>query len=480
MSDIIVKHTSVVITDYSLGDCVYVERLLSTWDKLYHRHIPYYIYDKNKREMRLPRGIDIIKLQKIYGKSAILDKDCDPYQEVSFKLKVPPRDNIQKKAISFLLGKGDFEYTLPHSQLSLNLNTGDGKTYCCIAAMTMLGMRTIIVTHKDSIKEQWLKSLITFTTLDDSLICNLDSSSKMTRYKEKSRIKEKVFLINHRSLHSYAKKYGWEGLTEFFEDMKFGLKIYDEAHKEFTNILRVDAYTNTKKTFYVTANFGQSDKDKERIFSNAFSNVMKFGVETLIGKKRHIVYMPYFFNSYPEPEEIVKIRGAVGFNRNAYCDYQVKNGLIFEVCTKLLMSYMKKQPYKVLVLFSKINAVDEYYKYLSDIVTDKRIIEIHSNVPDEDKLLMRESDIIISTPMSIGTGDDIKGLGCVIMTEPYSSKITANQVSGRLRDLGNDEECFYIEPIDMGFQYTVKMYKERLRFFKKKCKKVIEIDEAKK
>lgn len=480
MSDIYVRHTSVIITDYNLGDCFYIEKSLSYWDKVYFRHVPYFIYNEERRELRLPRGIDIIRLQKFYNKSANLIKECDPYQEVSFKLKVEPRDNIQKKAISFLLGIGDFYYTNTHSQLSLNLNTGDGKTYCCIAAMTQLGMRTIIVTHKDSIKLQWLKSLIDFTTLDDKLICNFDSTNKMETYLKKDTIKEKVFLINHRSLHSYAKKHGWEGLSDFFKHMKFGLKIYDEAHKEFANILKVDAYTNTKKTFYVTANFGQSDHEKEKIFSNAFANVMKFGVETLIGKRRHIVYMAYFFNTFPFPEDMKNIRGPMGFNRNEYCDYQVEHGVLFDLCTQISLSYMNKKPYKILILFSKISAVDSYYEYITKEIKDKKIVPIHSNVPDEYRSMIPEADIIISTPMSIGTGDDIKGLGCVIMTEPYSSKITANQVSGRLRDLGNEDDCFYIEPVDIGFPHTIKMYKERLRFFKKKCKKVIEVDEIKK
>jgi hypothetical protein len=61
------------------------------------------------------------------------------------------------------------------------------------------------------------------------------------------------------------------------------------------------------------------------------------------------------------------------------------------------------------------------------------------------------------------------------MTEPYSSQVTASQVSGRLREYGPDAYTFYIELVDVGFKRVFEMYKKRLPVFKKKCVKVLEL-----
>lgn len=62
------------------------------------------------------------------------------------------------------------------------------------------------------------------------------------------------------------------------------------------------------------------------------------------------------------------------------------------------------------------------------------------------------------------------------MTEPYSSSVTAKQVSGRLREYAPDAYTFYIELVDTGFPKVVEMYKKRLKVFKKKCVSINEID----
>ena len=58
------------------------------------------------------------------------------------------------------------------------------------------------------------------------------------------------------------------------------------------------------------------------------------------------------------------------------------------------------------------------------------------------------------------------------MTEQYSSKIIANQTSGRLREYGPEECTFYVELVDVVFQRAREMYNKRLPIFKKKCLQV--------
>ena len=78
----------------------------------------------------------------------------------------------------------------------------------------------------------------------------------------------------------------------------------------------------------------------------------------------------------------------------------------------------------------------------------------------------KSCDIICSTIKSSGTGVDIKGLRCIINLEPFSSKVTCNQLAGRLREYGPDMYRFYVELIDIGFSKVNDMYRKRLKKFK--------------
>ena len=103
------------------------------------------------------------------------------------------------------------------------------------------------------------------------------------------------------------------------------------------------------------------------------------------------------------------------------------------------------------------------------------VIDYHE-VSDEEKAEAFTKDVISGTPLSLGTGFDIPGLRFMIMTEPYSSKLTAKQVSGRLREYSPDMFTFYVEIVDVGFPKVVEMYKKRLKVFKEKCVAVNVID----
>ena len=86
--------------------------------------------------------------------------------------------------------------------------------------------------------------------------------------------------MNHQTLTSYAKSHGWNAVRDFFKKIHVGVKVYDEAHLSFKNVLRLDMFSNTMKTFYLTANFGRSDSREASLFRRCFSSVYKFGEET--------------------------------------------------------------------------------------------------------------------------------------------------------------------------------------------------------
>jgi len=126
MNKITVNHTSITISDYNLNDNLYLEKLLSIWNESQFKYeTKGFEYKPDTKELIIPRGLDLNYLEKIFNSNVEIDYKPDNYESASFRLKKEPRNDIQRKAISYLLGEGtSFNYTKKFSQLSLNLDTG--------------------------------------------------------------------------------------------------------------------------------------------------------------------------------------------------------------------------------------------------------------------------------------------------------------------------------------------------------------------
>jgi superfamily II DNA or RNA helicase len=469
MKTIKVKHTSIVIPEYKLGDKNELERALSIWDQVYYKLEPKgYKYREDTQELLIPRGISIGYLEKLFNCPCDIIYEHDPYQAAVYKLKTEPRDDTQRRGISFLIGEGDFKYTKKYSQLALNFNTGLGKTYTAITALTILKLKSIIITHADKIKYQWLKEFEDKTYINKEFIYDIKGSDAIDRLLKNKNLKYKVYLVNHRTIYSYAKSNGWDKVTELFKHLQVGIKIFDEAHLEFENMINIDLYTNTMKTFYLTANFERSEQQENKLFDTCFKNVIKYGIEENITQDKYIKYLAVLFNTRPRIDEEMWVKGLFGFDKNRYIGYQMEKGILFNVILTIVRKMLGVGG-KQLIMLSTIDATKKVYEFIKDQELGVKVALYNSTIDKDSKESALEADIIISTPKSLGTGADIKGLRFVINTEQYGSKITANQVSGRLRTLPDNENCGYIELIDFGFKTVVNLYKRRLKYLKSKC-----------
>ena len=66
MNKIIVYRTHIEIQNYNLKDCPQLENTFSVYDMTYHKRFPKgMIYDKDKKILMLPRGIDISFLENL-------------------------------------------------------------------------------------------------------------------------------------------------------------------------------------------------------------------------------------------------------------------------------------------------------------------------------------------------------------------------------------------------------------------------------
>ena len=71
---LILKHTSIHVTDYTMGDCETLENYFKLYDPITHtKYFKGIIFDEEKHEMILPRGLDIYFLENHLGVQAEID-----------------------------------------------------------------------------------------------------------------------------------------------------------------------------------------------------------------------------------------------------------------------------------------------------------------------------------------------------------------------------------------------------------------------
>jgi len=100
--------------------------------------------------------------------------------------------------------------------------------------------------------------------------------------------------------------------------------------------------------------------------------------------------------------------------------------------------------------------------FIGEIKKEKRIEELS-------KL------IILTNPSIFDKAIDVSDLEVLINYVPFGSIVKTEQIIGRLR-YKEDKSSILIDVTDYGFDECIKQFKIRKRFYKKKAKKIIEIE----
>lgn len=482
---IIVKNTCIIINNYKLGDCPKLEGIFSIWDPTKHtRYLVCLYYDEKEKKLYLPRGLDIWYIEDLFQTKAIVEKNMyDEFDTFSdMKIRYLPRDETQEKALRFMIGKGEYSQTARKSQLLINLNTGKGKTYVSIANSIYFGIKSIVIAANTNVLQQWEKFILEYTNISKREVYYIEGSNSIYRLlckKDASNIK--FFLATHSTIKSYGDTNGWAEVTKLFKFMKVGFKYFDEAHQNFDNICKIDYYTNTYKTFYVTATPGRSDAVENKIYQLAFKNVL--GIDLFNrDEDPHTHYIAFRFNSKPDIYTLSKSKNKYGLDRNFYTNYIVHN-INFKMAAICILNYalkLAKEPNdKILIYIGTNESILYMYQWIPTIFPFlyNNIGIYTSIISPEQKEFQKQFKVILTTTKSAGAAIDIKGLKVtVVLAEPFKSQILSKQTLGRTRD----ENTYYLELVDKGFFYCNKYFLDKRKVFNvyaKSCK-LIELPDS--
>ena len=465
-----VTNTSIIIDNYELGESEKLEHPFKIFDPVTHKFNTKGIYyDMENKRLYLPSGIDLWFVRGAINEKYYTRIDNTPYQPINnICMKYKPRDKEQLEALKFTCAIDEYEDNRYLSQLSLNLNTGKGKTYCSIATISFFKIKSIIITGSNTLLNQWRDNILEYTNLNENDIVSINGSEYCNMILNGSSNKAnngKIFLCSHGTLRSFGDRYGWDKVNQLFIQLGIGLKFYDEAHTNFDNMLMIDFFTNTYKTFYVTATPGRSDWKENHIFQISLKNVPSIDLFDE-NNDPHTSYVAIKWNSNPTPQQVSACRSKVyGLDRNKYMNY-LSNKPEFYDMLRVIMDMVKKCNGKVLMYIGTNDAIlrvyywiaENYPEYIGDIGIFTSLLS------KEDKIRERKKKLLLSTTKSAGLGEDIPGLKMtIVLDEPFKSDIIARQTLGRTRD----SNTLYVELVDMAFKYCRKYYQAKLPVFNK-------------
>ena len=470
-----VTNTAIIIDNYELHESEQLEHPFQIYDPVYHRmnYLGFY-YDKENKRIYLPGGLDLWWVRKAINEKYYTRIDPYPYKKISnIRMKYKPRDNEQLETLKFTAGLEEYDGNQYAPQLSINLSTGKGKTYCSIATIAFYQIKSIIITGSNSLLTQWEQNIIEYTNLNSSDIFRINGSDICNMILNGSSNKAEnasIFLCSHGTLRSFGDRYGWDKVGELFKKLGIGMKFYDECHTNYDNMLMIDFFTNIFKTFYVTATPGRSDWKENHIFQISLKNVPNIDLFDE-NKDPHTSYIALKWNSNPTAMDISRCKSSMyGLDRNKYMEYLTKKPEFYELLRVIMDLVIKCKGRALLYIGTNDGILRVYYwicQNYPEFIGDIGIFT--SLVSKEDKMKEKKKRLLLSTTKSAGLGEHIEGLKLtVVLAEPFKSDIVFRQTLGRTRD----PNTIYIETVDLGFKYTKKYYYAKLPTANKYAKDV--------
>ena len=466
---IVVRNTCIKIKNYTPGECPDLERNFMVWNPLTHRmDILGMYHDDTENCLYIPRGVDLFKIKRYLKEQYHTPESPNQYDKIdNILMKYQPRDEEQKEALRFMCGIGDYEDNNALPQLSVNLPTGKGKTYCSIATVSYLKIKSIVITASTTLLNQWKDNIKEYTNLTDKDIMFISGSPMMNMIlndKSQRARNASIFLVTHGTIRSFGDTYGWDKLNLIFQSLGVGIKIIDEAPQNFANMLMLDFYTNVFKTYYVTATPKRSDYREDRIYQLSLKNVPFIDLFDE-NNDPHTEYVAIKWNSRPTAMQISECKNMYGLDRNKYVNYVVHQPNFYKMMY-IIMDMVIKCKGRVLFYIGTNDAILHVYKWMSENYPEfiGEIGIYTSLLSKEQKLKEKDKKLLLSTTKSAGIGEHIEGLKMtIVLAEPFKSEVLTRQSLGRTRDANT----VYVELVDMGFVYLKKFYYQKLPIFNK-------------
>lgn len=362
-------------------------------------------------------------------------------------------------------------------------------TYCTGYGIGLYKKKALIIMHRDDLRAQWNESLYMMNGFDHAHVHEIDTTQELYNIAHGDYDKDyDIYLITHATFRAGLKRIGDIKLAQnICKNLGIGVKVIDEAHLEFKDILLLDIVCNVKRNIYLTATPGRSQREENAIYWKVFNSATFYAPvakPTDSAPSKWMNYVTVRMSSECKPNiyryQVTRGKGMSAVSYGKWVIAYDKKKRHFKCCKDIIMECFDRDPNaKVLVLIPLINLCESLMDFLIEEL-DKEdkfkyalsIRTINSNNSKGDNAYSKKADVIISTLGSMGVGTDVKGLTDIINMTPYCSKLTAEQSLGRVRYAG--KMGHYYDIVDQSVPMDKFWWKSRSKKLKElSCKSEI-------
>lgn len=373
----------------------------------------------------------------------------------------------------------------------LSLPTGDGKTFTALKAVETENTCCVILI-KPAFIDKWVSDLhetYEDITVDDIMVISGDDkkdkeeallySNRLSKKSSSDKLKAllelaalqgnkpdwKFTVISNKTFQNWLKLYekvGKEGLLargyactpdELFTWLGVGTLLMDEVHMDFHLNYWSFLYTHVRKSIALSATLFSDDAFIRRMHEVMFPKSQRYEGKL---RRKHIQATAVRY----------RLRDVNGFQSvnpktGMYSHYLFEESIMKRkdgtlgnylglIKARLQDRYFKhyrpnsKPPHKAIIYAASIDMCTCIATFLQEQYPHLKVGRYVEDDPYEN---LMESDIVVSTIGSAGTGMDIKGLTYVCLTVAVSSTVSNIQGYGRLREFPSGNVDFAFDPM---------------------------------
>lgn len=345
----------------------------------------------------------------------------------------------------------------PRSKL-VELQTGKGKTFIALASVAKIGTRFVLAT-KGGFVNRWLKdvagedSVLKLPHNDVIVIKGSESLKMIIQLALTDQLEFSGILISTNTLNNYYKHYydNDGDMTEYgglhpvalWALLKVGTLITDEFHMLLhMNYVR-EMYNHVPKTINLSATMIPNSPFMKMIHDTLFPPETR---APAVEYDKYIAVKALFYGIHPDTRDIKCFRNGK-YNHTLYEENIMKKPKVLKNYLDMITSLVggiydaegrHKPGEKIIVYVSTQELATKLTDRFREIYEDKYVINRFVSLDPYSNVI--NSDIIVSTPGSLGTAHDVADLRYTFLTTALGKEDTNVQLLGRLRRLKNNPD----------------------------------------
>jgi hypothetical protein len=336
----------------------------------------------------------------------------------------------------------------PYHSRFLHLQTGRGKTFIALTALSKNFKRTIIVIKPGYIYK-WVEDITKTFYLEPKDIMVIEGGPSLRKFLKlatEGAITQHFIIMSNRTLAVWFKnyeKFGSNTLKDYcilpedmYETVGAGRRLIDELHQDFHLNVKQDHYTNVERSFELTATLLSDDPFMKKMYEIPYPGIKQIKPDKLV---KYINAYSFLYDLNKDTVVNTEEYGKESYSHMAFERSILRNKRLLENYMSIIhqacnLVYFRdyKDGNKMVVFASSIEMCTVIRNYLRSKYKDLTIERYAEDDPVENLI---DSDIRVTTIGSGGTAHDISNLTATVLTISLDSIKSNIQILGRLRQI---------------------------------------------